>query len=101
MTPSTTCPHIYEPRLASFYATLASAESGHATLFETLARRVGGSEAVTSRLDELARSEAEILEEAAAAARAGASRYCMVLSGRGPTLETTRRLASSTARSRS
>jgi len=37
--------------------------------------------------------EAEILQEAEAAARAGASRYCMVLSGRGPTLAYTRRLA--------
>lgn len=34
-----------------------------------------------------------ILEEAEHAAKSGASRYCMVLSGRGPTLETTRRLA--------
>ncbi len=40
------------------------------------------------------KSEEEILEEAGAAVRAGASRYCMVLSGRGPTLEATRRLAS-------
>ena len=37
--------------------------------------------------------EAEILAEAEAAARAGASRYCMVMSGRGPTLATTRKLA--------
>jgi biotin synthase len=35
----------------------------------------------------------QILEEAERAAKSGASRYCMVLSGRGPTLETTRRLA--------
>jgi biotin synthase len=35
----------------------------------------------------------EILAGAEAAARAGATRYCMVLSGRGPTLERTRRLA--------
>jgi len=35
----------------------------------------------------------EILAEAERAARAGASRYCMVLSGRGPTLERTRKLA--------
>jgi len=34
-----------------------------------------------------------ILEEAEQAAKAGASRYCMVLSGRGPTLAYTRRLA--------
>jgi biotin synthase len=39
------------------------------------------------------KSEAEILAEADAAARAGASRYCMVLSGRGPTLTGARRLA--------
>ncbi|MEO2237103.1 MAG: biotin synthase BioB, partial [Candidatus Poseidoniia archaeon] len=39
------------------------------------------------------KSEAEILAEAEAAARAGASRYCMVMSGRGPTLAGTRRLA--------
>jgi biotin synthase len=39
------------------------------------------------------KGEAEILAEAERAARAGASRYCMVLSGRGPTLQTTRRLA--------
>ncbi|MEE2679038.1 MAG: biotin synthase BioB [Myxococcota bacterium] len=39
------------------------------------------------------KSDEEILAEASRAARAGASRYCMVLSGRGPTLERTRRLA--------
>jgi len=40
------------------------------------------------------KSDAQILAEAERAARAGASRYCMVLSGRGPSLERTRRLAS-------
>jgi biotin synthase len=35
----------------------------------------------------------EILAEAERAARAGATRYCLVLSGRGPTLERTRELA--------
>ncbi|MDX1650159.1 MAG: biotin synthase BioB [Myxococcota bacterium] len=35
----------------------------------------------------------EILAEAEAAARAGASRYCMVLSGRGPSVAQARRLA--------
>jgi biotin synthase len=40
------------------------------------------------------KSEEEILAEAKAAADAGASRYCMVLSGRGPTIEATRELAS-------
>jgi biotin synthase len=39
------------------------------------------------------KSEEQILTEAEAAARAGATRYCMVLSGRGPTLATTRHLA--------
>ena len=39
------------------------------------------------------KSDAEILAEAENAARAGASRYCMVLSGRGPTIERTRKLA--------
>jgi len=39
------------------------------------------------------KSEEEILAEAEAAARAGASRYCMVLSGRGPTLPATHKLA--------
>jgi biotin synthase len=39
------------------------------------------------------KSEEEILAEAERAARAGASRYCMVASGRGPTLERTRQLA--------
>ncbi len=39
------------------------------------------------------KSEDEILAEAEAAARAGASRYCMVLSGRGPTMQHTQRLA--------
>ena len=34
-----------------------------------------------------------VLAEAEAAARAGASRYCMVLSGRGPSLSATRELA--------
>jgi len=39
------------------------------------------------------KSEDEILAEARAAAQSGASRYCMVMSGRGPTLAGTRRLA--------
>ena len=39
------------------------------------------------------KSEDEILAGAERAARAGATRYCMALSGRGPTLEYTRRLA--------
>ena len=39
------------------------------------------------------KSEEEILAEAGQAARAGASRYCMVASGRGPTLARTRQLA--------
>ncbi|MBW2313506.1 MAG: biotin synthase BioB [Deltaproteobacteria bacterium] len=39
------------------------------------------------------KSDEEILAEAEAAARSGASRYCMVASGRGPTLERTRKLA--------
>ncbi len=39
------------------------------------------------------KSEEAILAEAEQAARAGASRYCMVLSGRGPTLPYTKRLA--------
>jgi biotin synthase len=39
------------------------------------------------------KSEEEILEGAERAARAGATRYCIVLSGRGPTLERTRELA--------
>jgi biotin synthase len=39
------------------------------------------------------KSDEEILAEAERAARAGASRYCLVLSGRGPSLERTRRLA--------
>jgi biotin synthase len=39
------------------------------------------------------KSDDDILAEAAAAASAGASRYCMVLSGRGPSLERTRKLA--------
>jgi len=39
------------------------------------------------------KSDDEILAEAEHAARAGASRYCMVLSGRGPSIERTRRLA--------
>ncbi len=40
------------------------------------------------------KSDAEILAEAEHAAQSGASRYCMVLSGRGPTIERTRKLAS-------
>ncbi len=40
------------------------------------------------------KDDAEIIAGAERAARAGASRYCMVLSGRGPTLERTRKLAS-------
>ena len=38
------------------------------------------------------KSDAQILEEAEAAAKSGASRYCMVLSGRGPTVERTKRI---------
>jgi biotin synthase len=38
------------------------------------------------------KSDAEIFAGAESAARAGATRYCMVLSGRGPTLERARRL---------
>lgn len=38
------------------------------------------------------KSDDEILAEADAAANAGASRYCMALSGRGPTVERARRL---------
>jgi biotin synthase len=39
------------------------------------------------------KSDADILAEAERAARSGASRYCMVLSGRGPTVERARKLA--------
>jgi biotin synthase len=39
------------------------------------------------------KDETEILAEAERAARAGATRYCLVLSGRGPSLERTRQLA--------
>ena len=39
------------------------------------------------------KSEEEILDGALRAARAGATRYCIVLSGRGPTLERARQLA--------
>ena len=39
------------------------------------------------------KSEDEILAEAEAAAKAGATRYCMVMSGRGPTVAGARRLA--------
>jgi biotin synthase len=39
------------------------------------------------------KGDQEIVADALRAARAGASRYCIVLSGRGPTLERTRRLA--------
>ena len=39
------------------------------------------------------KSDEQIFAEAENAANAGASRYCMVLSGRGPTIERTRRLA--------
>jgi biotin synthase len=40
------------------------------------------------------KSTEELLEGAERAARAGATRYCVVLSGRGPTLERARQLAS-------
>ncbi|CAG0951473.1 biotin synthase [Myxococcaceae bacterium] len=39
------------------------------------------------------KTDEEVFAEAENAARAGATRYCMVLSGRGPTLERTRKLA--------
>ncbi len=38
------------------------------------------------------KSDEQILAEAEAAAKSGASRYCMVLSGRGPTVERARRI---------
>ncbi len=38
------------------------------------------------------KSDEAILAEAEAAAKAGASRYCMVLSGRGPTVDRTKRI---------
>jgi biotin synthase len=40
------------------------------------------------------KGDAEIFAAAEHAAQSGASRYCMVLSGRGPTIERTRKLAS-------
>jgi biotin synthase len=40
------------------------------------------------------KSDAEIFAAAEHAAQSGASRYCMVLSGRGPSIERTRKLAS-------
>ncbi len=40
------------------------------------------------------KSDEAILAEAEAAVNAGASRYCMVLSGRGPTVDRTKRIAS-------
>jgi biotin synthase len=39
------------------------------------------------------KSDEAILAEAEAAVKTGASRYCMVLSGRGPTIDRTRRIA--------
>ena len=39
------------------------------------------------------KSDEAILAEAEAAVQAGASRYCMVLSGRGPTIDRTKRIA--------
>jgi biotin synthase len=39
------------------------------------------------------KADEEILAEAEAAAKSGASRYCMVLSGRGPSLERAKKLA--------
>ena len=39
------------------------------------------------------KSDEAILAEAESAARSGASRYCMVLSGRGPTVDRTKRIA--------
>ncbi len=39
------------------------------------------------------KSDEEILAEAEAAAKSGASRYCMVLSGRGPSIERAKKLA--------
>ena len=39
------------------------------------------------------KSDDEIMAEAAAAAEAGASRYCMVMSARGPSIATTQKLA--------
>ena len=47
------------------------------------------------------KAEDEILAEAEQAARSGASRYCLVLSGRGPNLDYTRRLASVIAKVKS
>ena len=39
------------------------------------------------------KSDAQIMAEAEAAAKSGASRYCMVLSGRGPSINRTQRIA--------
>jgi tRNA 2-(methylsulfanyl)-N6-isopentenyladenosine37 hydroxylase len=51
-----------DPDLKSFYATLATAEAGHARLFVDLAKQYGDPEAVDARLAELTLAEAEIVE---------------------------------------
>lgn len=50
-----------DPDLAAFYATLATAEQGHARLFVDLARRYVDPAEVAARLDELATAEAEVV----------------------------------------
>jgi tRNA-(ms[2]io[6]A)-hydroxylase len=50
-----------EAELAKFYAQLAQAERGHATLFVDLAREYDDPQAVESRLEAMAQAEAEIV----------------------------------------
>ncbi len=50
-----------DPKLSGFYCTLARAEAAHAEVFVALAREYGGAEAASTRLESLARTEAEIV----------------------------------------
>ncbi len=53
--------HLSDPELAGFYAWLARAESGHATLFVELAQTLVAAAPVSERLAELTRAEAGIV----------------------------------------
>ncbi len=52
---------VEDPDLASFYASLAKAEAGHAELFRDLALVYDDAERVRERLEDLAGAEAEIV----------------------------------------
>ena len=53
--------HLSDPTLRAFYGQLLESEARHFTLYVGLARAVAPQTDITSRLDELAKWEAEVL----------------------------------------